>query len=68
MEGAAGKMIFGQVSEALFILTIPFLYYRMGVKNILLLGIGAWILRYFFFAYGNMEEYYWMLMAGIILH
>ena len=26
MEGAAGKMIYGQISEAIFILAIPFLY------------------------------------------
>ena len=68
MEGAAGKMIFGQISEAIFILTIPFLYYRLGVKNILIIGIGAWLLRFIFFANGDMGDYYWMLMAGIILH
>ena len=68
MEGAAGKMIFGQISEAIFILAIPFLYYRLGVKNILIIGIGAWLLRFIFFANGDMGDYYWMLMAGIILH
>ena len=44
MEGAAGKMILGQVSEAIFILSIPLLYYRLGVKNILIIGIAAWAL------------------------
>ena len=54
MEGAAGKMAYGQISEAIFILTIPFLYYRLGVKNILIIGIAAWALRFFFFVTGYM--------------
>jgi len=68
MEGAAGKMIFGQISEAIFILSIPFLYYRLGVKNILIIGIAAWALRFIFFANGDLDSYYWMIMAGIVLH
>ncbi len=68
MEGAAGKMIFGQISEAIFILAIPSLYYRLGVKNILIIGIGAWLLRFIFFANGDLGDYYWMIMSGIILH
>src|SRR4029078_5868345 len=50
---AASKMTLGQVSEAVFILAIPFLFYRIGVKNMLLMGMTAWILRYICFAYGN---------------
>lgn len=68
MENAAGKMILGQVSEALFILAIPFLFNRIGVKNMLLLGMTAWILRYVAFAYGNAGANTWMLYAGIVLH
>lgn len=68
MENAAGKMILGQVSEAVFILAIPFLFNRIGVKNMLLLGMLAWILRYVCFAYGDTGSNTWMLYAGIILH
>lgn len=68
MNNAAGKMTLGQVSEAVFILAIPFLFNRIGVKNMLLLGMGAWILRYICFAYGDMATAQWMLYAGIILH
>jgi nucleoside transporter len=68
MENAAGKMIFGQVSEAVFILAIPFLFNSIGVKNMLLLGMAAWILRYVCFAFGNVNTDTWMLYAGIILH
>ena len=68
MENAASKMVLGQISEALFILAIPFLFNRIGVKNMLLLGMAAWILRYICFAYGNVDINLWMLYAGIILH
>lgn len=68
MENAAGKMILGQVSEAVFILAIPFLFNSIGVKKMLLLGMTAWILRYVCFAYGDVESNVWMLYAGIILH
>jgi nucleoside transporter len=68
MENAAGKMILGQFSEAIFILAIPFLFNNIGVKNMLLLGMTAWILRYVCFAFGNVEAGLWMLYAGIILH
>jgi len=68
MENAAGKMVMGQISEALFILAIPFLFNRIGVKNMLLIGMSAWILRYLCFAFGNMDSAIWMLYAGIILH
>ena len=67
-SNAASKMTLGQVSEALFILAIPFLFNRIGVKKMLLMGMTAWILRYICFAYGNAEAGSWMLYAGIILH
>jgi nucleoside transporter len=68
MQNAAGKMVMGQISEALFILAIPFLFNRIGVKKMLLIGMTAWILRYLCFAYGNIGANLWMLYAGIILH
>lgn len=68
MENAAGKMILGQASEAIFILAIPFLFNRIGVKNMLLLGMLAWILRYIAFGYGDTGSNMWLLYAGIILH
>jgi nucleoside transporter len=68
MSNVAGKMILGQVSEAVFILAIPFLFNSIGVKKMLLLGMAAWILRYVCFAFGNVDTGLWMLYAGIILH
>jgi nucleoside transporter len=68
MDKPAAKMIFGQVSEGVFILAIPFLFNSIGVKKMLLMGMVAWILRYLCFAYGNTGDNMWMLYAGIILH
>lgn len=68
MQNAAGKMTIGQISEALFILAIPVLFYRIGVKNMLLLGMTAWVLRYICFAFGDSGNNLWMLYAGIALH
>lgn len=68
MQNAAGKMVMGQISEALFILAIPFLFNRIGVKKMVLIGMSAWLLRYICFAFGDMGPNVWMLYAGIILH
>lgn len=68
VENAAFKMTYGQVSEAIFIVAIPFLFNSIGVKNMLLMGVTAWILRYVCLAYGNTDGNMWMIYAGIILH
>lgn len=68
MDNPAGKMTLGQFSEALFILAIPFLFHRIGVKNMIFIGMLAWIGRYILFAYGNIDDNLWMLYGGIILH
>lgn len=68
LDNAAAKMTLGQVSEAVFIIAIPFLFNRAGVKNMLIMGMTAWVLRYVCFAYGDNGSNLWMLYAGIILH
>ena len=67
-ENAAGWMTTGQMSEALFLLIMPLAFARFGVKWMLAIGMGAWALRYFLFAYGDVGSLEWMLLAGIILH
>jgi nucleoside transporter len=68
MVKAAGKQAWGQVSELFFMVAMPFFFVRLGVKKMLAFGMLAWALRYLFFAYGDVGNNYWMLMAGIILH
>jgi nucleoside transporter len=62
------KMTLGQVSEVLFMLLLPLAYRKFGVKNILIIGLLAWIIRFGFFGYGNALSGEWMLYAAILLH
>ncbi|MFC4636434.1 nucleoside permease [Dokdonia ponticola] len=68
MEGAAGKMTFGQMSEIAFMLLLPIFLKKYGIKMTLLVGMLAWVVRYLLFAYGDAGENTWMLIFGIILH
>ncbi|MEX2382869.1 MAG: nucleoside permease [Opitutales bacterium] len=68
MENPAGKMTFGQISEIVFLLVMPFLFVRLGIKKMLMIGMFAWSLRYVLFAFGNNEALVFMLYGGIILH
>jgi nucleoside transporter len=65
---AAGIMTLGQGSELIFMLLIPVLLVRMGIKKMMIIGMAAWVVRYLFFAFGNTGSNMWMLYAGIILH
>jgi nucleoside transporter len=65
---AAGKMTLGQMSEIGFMIVMPLFFRRLGVKNMLLVGMAAWAARYLLFAYGNNGPLVWMLYAGILLH
>ena len=68
MQSAAAKMTMGQMSETLFLFLMPLFFARFGTKQMLLIGMIAWIVRYTLFAYGDTGSGIWMLYAGIILH
>ncbi len=48
-------MSISQISETLFILTIPFFLHRLGIKKVMLISMFAWVLRFGLFAYGTPE-------------
>ena len=64
----AFKMTFGQMSEILFLLILPWFFARFGLKWVLLTGMLAWVLRYALFAAAAPDAIGWMMMAGIVLH
>ena len=68
MEDAAGKMVMGQASEAIFLFLMPLFFARFGVKKMLLIGMLAWVVRYLCFGFGDAGNGVWLLYIGIILH
>jgi nucleoside transporter len=65
---AAGKMTLGQFSEVLVMLAMPFIFKRLSVRGILLLGLVAWSVRYALLAYGNANDRMWMFYVAIVIH
>jgi NHS family xanthosine MFS transporter len=57
-----------QISETLFILTIPFFLQRFGIKVVMLIAIFAWVLRFGLFAYGDPGPGLWMLVLSMIVY
>jgi nucleoside transporter len=68
MENAAGTMTLGQMSEVGFMVLLPLFLKRFGLRTTLLVGMGAWALRYVLFAFGDTGQGVWMLFFGILLH
>jgi len=68
VSSPAFKMTFGQMSEVLFLLLMPWLFVRLGIKWVMVTGLLAWSLRYALFALGAPDAVSWMLISGILLH
>ena len=60
-------MSISQISETVFILTIPFFLKRFGIKNVMLFSMIAWVLRFGLFAYGNPSDGLWMIILSCIV-
>jgi NHS family xanthosine MFS transporter len=61
-------MSISQMSETLFILTIPFFLKRFGIKKVMLFSMIAWVLRFGLFAYGNPTDGLWMIILSCIVY
>jgi MFS transporter, NHS family, xanthosine permease len=57
-----------QISETLFVLTIPFFLQRFGIKTVMLMSIVAWLFRFGLFAAGNPGTRLWMLVLSMIVY
>ena len=61
-------MSISQMSETLFILTIPFFLKRFGIKKVMLFSMIAWVLRFGLFSYGNPTDGLWMIILSCIVY
>ncbi|MBL0271288.1 MAG: nucleoside permease [Chitinophagaceae bacterium] len=61
-------MSISQISETVFILTIPFFLKKFGIKKVMLFSMLAWVLRFGLFAYGNPADGLWMIILSCIVY
>jgi len=61
-------MSISQISETLFILTIPFFLRRFGIKTVMTISMLAWFLRFGLFAYGDPGPGLWMIVLSCIVY
>ena len=57
-----------QISETLFILTIPFFLRKFGIKKVMLISIFAWVLRFGLFAIGDPGSGLFLLVLSMIIY
>ncbi|MDY3103673.1 MFS transporter [Prevotella sp. SGI.027] len=57
-----------QVSETLCILMIPFFMKRYGIKNVMLIAMFAWVLRFALLGLGNPGDRVWMFVLSMIIY
>lgn len=68
IEDSTIIMSISQVSELLFILAIPFFLKRFGIRNVMLIAMVAWVLRFGLFAFGNPSGGLWMIILSCIVY
>lgn len=61
-------MSVSQISETLFILTIPFFLLKFGIKKVMLLSIFAWVFRFGLFGIGNPGTGLAFLVLSMIIY
>lgn len=57
-----------QISETLFILSIPFFLRRFGIKTVMLMSMIAWVLRFGLFGIGNPGDGFVFLVLSMIVY
>ncbi len=57
-----------QISETLFILTIPFFLKKFGIKKVMLISIIAWVLRFGLFSIGDPGHGLYLLILSMIVY
>ncbi len=57
-----------QISETLCILLIPFALKKFGIKNVMLIAMFAWVLRFGLFGLGNPGNGVWLFVLSCIFY
>ena len=57
-----------QISETLFILTIPFFLHKFGIKKVMMISIVAWVLRFGLFGIGDPGSGLYLLVLSMIIY
>ncbi len=57
-----------QISETLFILAIPFFLKRFGIKQVMLISMIAWVLRFALFGVGDPGSGLYLLILSMIVY
>lgn len=57
-----------QISETLCILLIPFFLKRFGIKQVMLIAMLAWVLRFGLFGVGNPGDGVWMFILSMLVY
>ncbi len=61
-------MSISQISETLFILTIPFFLNKFGIKKVMIISIFAWFFRFALFGLGNPGSGLILLILSMIIY
>ncbi len=64
----AAVQTLGQISETGFMLLMPLMFLRLGVKKMLMVGMAAWVLRYGLFSFAAPNAIIGLIVIGILLH
>ncbi len=57
-----------QISETCCILLIPYFLSRFGIKKVMLIAMGAWVLRFGLFGLGNPGSGVWMFILSMLVY
>ncbi|MBJ02111.1 MAG: MFS transporter [Planctomycetes bacterium] len=58
----------GTFLEAGMMFLMPWFFRKLGVRWMIIAGIGAWALRYVLFSLGASPDGFWLVVGGIALH
>lgn len=57
-----------QISETCCIMLIPLFMKRFGIKNVMLIAMVAWVLRFALFGFGNPGTGVWMFVLSMLVY